>query len=168
MRSSLFMYKKCSYIIILLARCIIILLARYRIYYSMHLALYCVCLIRHSRYNISHVTVLHIQTVAEQVTEVRGGWGSIESPGSVPPEAEGNLDFMVPQTSLDWSISVKFYLTIIMGKKRQKWPIFAQNFSDERSIRVFRSYLRKYSLVLYHFEDGLSSPRRTEGGALAP
>jgi len=43
-----------------------------------------------------------LSAAAEQVTEVRGGWGTIESLA-----AEGNLGFMVPQISLDWSISVK-------------------------------------------------------------
>jgi len=51
--------------------------------------------------------------VAEQVIEVKGGLrqyrisGSRGSGGRNPPEAVGNLGFMVPQTSLDWSISVK-------------------------------------------------------------
>ena len=62
--------------------------------------------------------------VVEQVTEVggRGGGvrqyrisGSMGSGELCPPEA---VSFMVPQTSLDWSISVKSYLTIIMEKKR--------------------------------------------------
>jgi len=56
----------------------------------------------------------------------------------VPPEAEGNLGFMVPKTSLDWSISVNHsYLTIIMEKKRQNWPILLRILETERSIRAF-------------------------------
>ena len=52
------------------------------------------------------------------------------------PEAVG---IMVPHTSLDWSTSVKsyIYLIIIMEKKGQNWPIFAQNLETERSIRIF-------------------------------
>ena len=51
--------------------------------------------------------------VAEQVTKVRGGLRQYRISGSRgfggPPEAVGNLDFMEPQISLDWSISVKSY-----------------------------------------------------------
>jgi len=60
---------------------------------------------------------------------------------------------MMPQASLDWR-SNHSYLTIIMEKKRQNWPILLRILETERSIRVFRSYLKKYSLVLYQFEGG--------------
>jgi len=39
-------------------------------------------------------------------------------------------------------------------EKRQNWPILLRALETERSIEVFQSYLKKYSLVLYQFEGG--------------
>jgi len=56
-----------------------------------------------------------------------------------------------------------------MGKKTElAYIFFLRILKTERYIRVFRSYLKKYSLVLYQFEGGggLSSPSADSRGGI--
>ena len=75
------------------------------------------------------------------------------SRGSGGTATVGNLCFMMPQASLDWR-SNHSYLTIIMEKKRQNWPILLRILGRECFISVFRFYWKKYGLVLYQLGGG--------------
>jgi len=72
--------------------------------------------------------------------------------GHCHPEAASNLGLMVSQASPNWvaiSTITQSYKTVNMKKKDWVGLFLYRMLETERSIRVFRSFLKKYHWVHY-------------------